>query len=97
MPEALFFLFLFGSLLYLLPFIVNYYLAGTRGKNILFMLLLTIPFSYLVTVVLALLPEVEKEEQTDISGTAAALFYIILLILVMVPIYRFVMSNAPAN
>ncbi len=95
MPEALFFLFLFGSLLYLLPFVVNYYLAGTRGKNILLMLLLTIPFSYLVTLILALMPEVEKEDQTTISGTVTAVFYIILLILVTLPMYRFVMSTSP--
>lgn len=95
MPEALLFLFIFGSLLYLLPFVVNYYLAGTRGKNILVMLLLTIPFSYLVTLALAFLPEVEKKDQTTISATTAALFYIILIILVMLPVYRFVMSTTP--
>ena len=95
MPEAVYFLFLFGSLLYLLPFIVNYYLARSRGKHILLMLLLTIPFSYIVTLVLAYLPEVEQEAETTISGRVLALFYTLLMVAISIPMYRFMMANPP--
>ena len=95
MPVAIYLLLLIGSLLYLLPFVLNFFLSRTRGKNILLMLFLTIPFSYIVTLILAYLPEVEKEEQTTISGAVLAIFYIILLGVVILPIYRFMISNSP--
>jgi cellobiose-specific phosphotransferase system component IIC len=95
MPVAVYFLFLFGSLLYLLPFILNYYLARSRGKNILLMLILSIPFSYIITLVLAYLPEVEKGEETTISGRVLALFYTIVMVAISIPMYRFMMSNSP--
>jgi hypothetical protein len=92
MPVALYFLFLVGILLYLLPFLPNFYLARTRGKNILLMLFLTIPFSYIITLILAYLPEVEKEEETSVSGVLLALFYVLLLVGVCTPMYRFMVS-----
>lgn len=70
-------------------------MARTRGKNILLILILTIPFSYLVTLVLALLPTVDKEQETSISGTVAAIFYVLLLVGVCVPLYQFMVTNAP--
>lgn len=95
MPVAIFLLLMIGSLLYVLPFVLNYYLSRSRGKNILLMLFLTIPFSYIVTLILAYLPEVEKEDQTTISGTVLAIFYIILLAAVSSPIYRYMISSSP--
>ncbi len=92
MPIALYFLFLVGILLYLLPFLLNFYLARTRGKNILLMVFLTIPFSYIITLILAYLPEVEKEEETSVSGVPLALFYVLLLVGVCTPMYRFMVS-----
>jgi len=95
MPVAEFILFTFAILIYLLSFIVNFYLSRTRGKNILLMLFLSIPFSYIGTLILALLPVVEKEEETTISGVVLALFYVILIGAVCVPMYRFMVSASP--
>lgn len=92
MPVALSFLFLVGTLLYLLPFLLNFYLAKTRGKNILLMLFLTIPFSYVITVILAYLPKAEKEEETSASGVLLTLFYVLLVVGVCTPMYRFMVS-----
>jgi hypothetical protein len=92
MPVALSFLFLVGTLLYLLPFLLNFYLAKTRGKNILLMLFLTIPFSYIITVILAYLPEAEKGEETSASGVLLTLFYVLVVVGVCTPMYRFMVS-----
>ena len=45
--------------LFVVPFPLNYYLAVTRKKNVFLMLLLTLIFSWIVTLILAFLP-VEK-------------------------------------
>ena len=41
------------------PFILNGYLAHTRGKSVVLMLLLTLIFSWIVTLILALMPKVD--------------------------------------
>jgi len=46
----------------LLPFIINGFLAKSRGKSILLMLLLTLIFSWIVTLILAFMPKVPKQE-----------------------------------
>ncbi|KJR98774.1 MAG: hypothetical protein VR65_19935 [Desulfobulbaceae bacterium BRH_c16a] len=45
---------------FILPFILNGYLAKSRGKSVILMLLLTCIFSWIVTLILALLPKVEQ-------------------------------------
>lgn len=42
--------------LFVVPFPLNYYLAVTRRKNVFLMLVLTLVFSWLVTLALSLLP-----------------------------------------
>jgi hypothetical protein len=42
----------------LLPFILNASLAKSRGKSVALMLLLTVVFSWIVTLVLAFMPKV---------------------------------------
>jgi hypothetical protein len=42
--------------LFVLPFPLNYYLAVTRRKNVFLMLVLTLVFSWLVTLILAFMP-----------------------------------------
>ena len=54
MPELLIFLLLF------LPFFINPILAISRGKSIALILLLTLIFSWLVTLILAFIPKVKK-------------------------------------
>ena len=46
----------------LAPFIINGFLASSRGKSIPLMLLLTCFFSWIVTLVLAFMPVVKPEE-----------------------------------
>ena len=42
---------------FLLPFIINVNLAKSRGKSVVLMLLLTLIFSWIVTLVLAFMPK----------------------------------------
>lgn len=51
----------FSLLFLLLPFVLNYKLAQSRGKSVPLMLILTIVFSWIVTLILAFLPRVDKE------------------------------------
>lgn len=44
------------------PFLLNGYLARSRGKSVILMLLLTLIFSWIVTLVLAFMPRVENRE-----------------------------------
>jgi len=48
---------------FILPFIVNARLAQSRGKNVALMLLLTIIFSWIVTLILACLPVSSTEDE----------------------------------
>lgn len=43
----------------LLPFFLNASLAKSRGKSVALMLVLTIVFSWIVTLVLAFMPKIE--------------------------------------
>jgi len=43
----------------LLPFILNASLAKSRGKSVALMLVLTVIFSWIVTLVLAFMPKIE--------------------------------------
>lgn len=52
-------------LFFLLPFVINPFLARSRGKNILLIIVLTIIFSWFVTLILAFMP---KEERYEING-----------------------------
>ncbi len=45
---------------FILPFILNPFLAKSRGKSVFLMLLLTIPFSWILTLILALMSPKEK-------------------------------------
>ncbi len=51
----------------LLPFILNASLAPSRGKSVALMLVLTVVFSWIVTLVLAFMPKVEAKKQTEES------------------------------
>ena len=46
---------------YLLPFIINAILARSRGKSVALMLFLTLIFSWIVTLILAFMPKVQKK------------------------------------
>jgi len=50
---------LFIILGFLLPFLLNASLARSRGKSVALMLLLTLFFSWIVTLILAFLPKVD--------------------------------------
>ena len=52
---------LFFILFVLLPFFINASLAKSRGKSIILMLLLTLIFSWIVTLILAFMPKVSKQ------------------------------------
>jgi hypothetical protein len=52
---AAFLLILVGG--YLLPFLINIPLASSRGKSVALIVLLTAIFSWLVTLILAMLPK----------------------------------------
>lgn len=62
-PELSAILIVLGVLL--LPFIINVYLAKSRGKSILLTLLLTIIFSWIVTLVLAFFPKIAKTDANN--------------------------------
>jgi quinol-cytochrome oxidoreductase complex cytochrome b subunit len=47
-------------LFFFLPFLINSSLARSRGKSICLMLILTVIFSWIVTLVLACLPKAEQ-------------------------------------
>ena len=44
---------------YLLPFLINIPLAASRGKSVALIVLLTAIFSWIVTLILAMLPKAE--------------------------------------
>ncbi len=48
---------LVGLALVFLPFILNFYLAKSRSKSVILMLLLTLVFSWIVTLILAFMPQ----------------------------------------
>ena len=50
-------------LIIFIPFILNFFLAQSRGKSVVLMLLLTIIFSWIVTLILACLPRVENHQR----------------------------------
>lgn len=50
-------LFLVGG--YLLPFLINIPLAASRGKSVALIVLLTAIFSWIVTLILAMLPKAQ--------------------------------------
>lgn len=56
-PELIVLLVIFG--IAILPFIINISLAKSRGKSVALMLLLTVFFSWIVTLILAFMPKVE--------------------------------------
>lgn len=56
---VLFFLFIFM----VVPFIINANLAKSRGKNVPLMLLLTVIFSWIVTLILAVMPKSEPKNR----------------------------------
>lgn len=43
------------------PFIINASLARSRGKSVLLMILLTVFFSWIVTLILAFIPKIERK------------------------------------
>ena len=47
----------------ILPFVLNARLARSRGKNVALMLLLTVIFSWIVTLILAFMPIVEPTQE----------------------------------
>ena len=53
--------YIFILLGFLLPFIINISLSKTRGKNIILMLFLTLIFSWIITLFLAVLPKKKTE------------------------------------
>jgi len=53
---------LFLILFVLLPFFINASLAKSRGKSVILMLLLTLIFSWIVTLILAFMPKVPKRD-----------------------------------
>ena len=57
-PGLIVILFVFVG--YFLPFFLNGFLARSRGKSVALMLLLTVIFSWIVTLVLACLPKTEQ-------------------------------------
>ena len=56
---------LIGFGIAILPFIINAYLAKSRGKSVVLMLLLTIIFSWIVTLILAFFPKIEKADTNN--------------------------------
>jgi len=59
LPELLIVLIIF------LPFIINYSLAKSRDKNVILILLLTVIFSWIVTLILAVMPKAEAVNTDD--------------------------------
>ena len=47
---------------YVLPFFINASLAKSRGRSVILMLLLTCVFSWIVTLILAIMPKVESQQ-----------------------------------
>jgi len=52
-----------------LPFIINANLAVSRGKNVALMILLTLIFSWIVTLILAFMPKVEPKINAGLKET----------------------------
>ncbi len=59
-PMLLFLLVVLAGIV--LPFIINAKLAKSRGKSVMLMLLLTLIFSWIVTLILAFMPKVEESK-----------------------------------
>jgi uncharacterized PurR-regulated membrane protein YhhQ (DUF165 family) len=53
---------LIAIIFYLSPFIINIFLARSRGKSVILMFILTIIFSWIVTLILAFMPKAQKIE-----------------------------------
>lgn len=49
--------FVIFSILILIPCVINYNLAKSRGKSVPLMIVLTLIFSWIITLILAFLPE----------------------------------------
>jgi hypothetical protein len=64
-PELIILLVIFVVII--LPFIINAKLAKSRGKSVALMLLLTFIFSWIVTLILAVMPKVEE---TDLANNS---------------------------
>lgn len=62
LPELLILLVLLCGIF--LPFIINANLAKSRGKSVALMLLLTLIFSWIVTLILAFMPKVEENSRS---------------------------------
>lgn len=52
---------------FLLPFFINATLARSRGKSVVLMLLLTIIFSWIITLILAFIPKVSTAQTSTDS------------------------------
>lgn len=61
-PELI--VFLPFMLFLVLPFIINASLAKSRGKSVPLMLILTLLFSWIVTLILAFMPVVVSKEES---------------------------------
>jgi hypothetical protein len=48
---------------YFLPFLINIPLAASRGKSVALIVLLTVIFSWIVTLILAMLPKVAPPDE----------------------------------
>jgi len=59
-PELFILLIVFAGIF--LPFIINAKLAKSRGKSMILMLLLTVIFSWIVTLILAFMPKIEESK-----------------------------------
>lgn len=60
LPELIVSFLFFGIII--IPFFINVKLAKSRGKSIALMVLLTFFFSWLVTLILALMPKVDEAQ-----------------------------------
>lgn len=61
-PELIIIFLIFGG--FLLPFIINANLAKSRGKSVALMFLLRVFFSWIVTLILALMSKVPEQSKT---------------------------------
>lgn len=60
LPELMIVLIL--CVLFVLPFIINASLAKSKGKSVALMLLLTVFFGWIVTLILAFMPKVPESD-----------------------------------
>ncbi len=54
--------------LWVLPLAINYFLAKSRGKNVALMLVLTLFFSWIITISLACMQLVEERYSPELQG-----------------------------